>query len=250
MAERFRQKGIIAQGIRNVVYWVGEKHYNRGLDRDGKLHFQPAVVAIRDRGRYQFSELYPALNSFEIIPSGLESVRGLDTFVYVTNHSSEGPLRGFWHLVVANYLVKEITGKEMRWVAGQGSKLVSKVHRDVAYTFNGIPATGRDGVLEILNGALNGEIIAFHPEGRPSHSLVRGKENAGKLLNLIARRNIPIVCAASWNEGDMLFVNVGKPLEAWALDLVRNGQTTVDYVMYKIASLFPDNQAHLRGVYR
>lgn len=227
----------------------------------GKIYFESMVDDIKTRKQTPFSKYFGVLNGYKISIEGsnfLEDLRDKGAF-FLSNHTDNGPLRnGRWKLFATNYLVKQLTGKEIRWTYGQDRSTFQEFFRkSVTQSVNAIPVregTGIAGIREILKAFQSQDSVGLYPEGDGRKELIRGNSKAGGIMLFAARQNVPIVSISAWFEKAKYTCHLNFTLLDSELIKSMGGssnkeqakQEIVDYAMAEIAKNMP---RELRGYY-
>ena len=228
----------------------------------GKIYFESMVGKIKRGEKTPFSEYFGILNGFRLALGGLDYLKMLKgkNALFLSNHTENGPLRnGHWKIVATNYLVRQITGKEIRWTYGQDRSTLQELFREpVTKSVNAIPireGTGIAGIREILKAFQNQDSVGLYPEGDGRKELIRGNRKAGGIILFAARQNVPIVSTSAWFEKATYTCHLNFTLLNSELIKSMGGssnkeqakQEIVDYAMAEIAKNMP---RELRGYYQ
>lgn len=218
------------------------------------------LSAKRDMLRGHTVAVYGAEN-FHVAKGGPAAV--------VTNHVNTGPLTGNWRLFALSHVMREETGKEIRWIMGServnGKRtlpviqgMIEAAHERAArvgkciFISEGSTLSGWKEALTELKTQQG--VVGFHPETEPSYELKQGKAFIGNGLLSIARKDVPILVVGAYRSEKTLVLNVLPSLDNDALlalagshEYNGQGQAVVDEVMGVLARSLPEN---MRGYYR
>ena len=227
----------------------------------GKAFFSVMIDKVKNGELTPFSEYFGVLGGFKFSIEGLNflvSLKGKNA-LFLENHTTNGPVRGgHWKLFATNYVVKQITGKEIRWTFGQDKTTPIESFRGPATkSINAIPVregNGTEGIRLMLKAFEDQESVGLYPEGNGRKELTKGDPRAGGIILLAARRNIPIIATAAWFEKGtchLKFIPLNnehiKNLASIPANKDTNRRDIVDYAMIKIATNLP---FQLRGYYK
>ena len=195
---------------------------------------------------------------------GLGKLPDTGVEILVVNQPNTGPLRGNWFKFLVNYAVAERRGQkgnyEARWVQKelsdhplyqvnplgvQRARLSRMINKSCNTIIVGSTLSDRENlkaVLAMRKQLKDGGVLVICPEGRDNKALSRGKEEAGELIGMLAKRGTTVRPAGAWNQGTNLNVNFGDPLSI----NTACGQELADLAMVNIARLIPKE---VRGVY-
>jgi len=229
----------------------------------GKIFFELMVGKIKKGEKTPLSEYFGVLNGFGLAIEGLDSLKMLTgkNALYLSNHTENGPLRnGHWKLFATNYVVKEITEKEIRWTYGQDRSTGQELFREpVTKSVNAIPVregTGIAGIREILKAFQSQDSVGLYPEGDGRKELIKGDPKAGGIIYHAAIKGIPIVAISAWfeKEKNVCHLNFAlldntfiKSMGNVSSNRDDNRQRIVDYAMTAISQNMP---SQLRGYYQ
>ncbi len=203
-------KEVVRGWIQRRIIDLGTHYVLAGGDQLtdlGKINFQRFKDNIKSGQATPFSEYIGVLDGFNHSLDGLnvlESLKGKNAF-FLENHTADGPIRnGHWKLFATSYVVKDKTGKEIRWTYGQNKSTIQELFRKpVAERINAIPIrekNGTQGVRDIIKALDSKDSVGLFPEGNCDKKLIRGNPKAGGLILYVAKKNIPIVAIAAWFE--------------------------------------------------
>lgn len=225
------------------------------LTNFGKIQFQRLVEQLKIGEKTSFSEHIGVLSGLKIHSNGidlLENLKGKGA-LFLENHTENGPLRnGDWKLFATNHIVKQTTGKEIRWAFGKDRTTFSELLRNfVVENMDAIPVkdgNGTEGIRLIMKAFQNQDSVGLFPEGDGGKELRQGNSKAGGIILLAAKKNIPVVSAAAWFDKEekscclsfvLLDNNFIKRLAASSMDKYITKQKIVDYAMAMIAQNLP-----------
>lgn len=241
-----------------VLFKSGEWFFGRELSPQVKPLFHNTLGKFQRGETVVLSEMVELLSGYQLNHAGFEHLEDLagKPFILATNHFRVGPVGGFWQIFAINSLVKEMTGQEMRWMQGVGSKIlpvVSYIHEHITSSTNNITADSLSGAREMDKMLQEKRGVGLHPEGRPSYELKSGDERVGAVFFTQAKKGVTIVPVATWREGKNLVLRAGLPLQPETIMEIGNSveaedrrKKVVDFVMSHVARLMPHN---LRGAY-
>lgn len=239
------------------------------LTQRGRETFSRACRQILRCEPLAFSQASEVLDGYKINISGQKVLEALKNkpFLLAGNHTTEGPISGFWQIFAVSRAVRETTGQELHWVQGV---LRSSISNGRLPFVNGLfeKISESTGTILVGNGkhesgkarriptTLRGDgSVAFYPEGTTSKRLVRADPNAGRTILLILKHNIPVFCFSGYPSGPCsleLIFSEGPDYEVIkeSTDEEKNktklGQDVADYTMRLIARFLPEE---LRGAY-
>lgn len=237
----------------------------------GTIYFQRLLERVKKGEKIPLSEHFGVLSGFKFSIDGLsllENLKGKGA-LFLENHTIEGPISGDWKLFAASYFIKEMTGKEIRWISRQEESTPWEFFRNPipesvnvilargTKSANAIPVgegDGTKGVYLILKAFSDQEIVGLFPEADVSKELIRGDSKAGGIILYAASKNIPIISTAAWfgkNTCHLSFTLLDnefiKSLASKSSDRGKRKQEIVDYAMAVIAQNMP---RWLRGDYK
>ncbi|MBI2613473.1 MAG: hypothetical protein HYW62_01775 [Candidatus Levybacteria bacterium] len=243
------------------------------LTASGEINFQIMAERIKKGKQTPLSEYIGVLNGFKLSSEGssfLEGLKGTGT-LFLENHTIQGPINGSWKLFATNYLIKKMTGKEIRWISGQNKSTTQRFFRHpiieshrailnrgnpIGKSANSIPVgegNGTKGIKLILKAFSDQESVGLYPEGEEHRELIRGDPKAGGIILFAARKNIPIISTSAWFGENTCYLSFtlldNEFIEALGTSPGRenNKQDIVDYAMAEIAQNMP---RELRGYYQ
>ncbi|MEX2012894.1 MAG: hypothetical protein WD967_00650 [Candidatus Levyibacteriota bacterium] len=235
-----------------VQYW-GRGH---GLKPEGKPHFEEFLRKVKAGERSDPASNIQIFNGFTFSTEGAELLKNQKRILLLSNHSVEGPLRGYGNTLVIDSVVEQAAGERIRWAQGHGSSIVDKIHDALGQTMNTITVAdgnGISGVKEIIRAWERGESVGLYPEGVQKKALQKGDPRAGKVMLLAARKDISIFTAVSYFENDHFSVAIDKLDNQLLAETVSNpfgntpSQHAVDLAMNTMAPHLPP---HKRGRYK
>lgn len=253
MLETFRggittaQKYIAIDAAALFAQYWGRGH---GLKPEGKLHFEEFIRKMKAGERADPISNMQMLDGFRYTFEGSELLTNQGGILLLSNHSVEGPLRGYGNTAVIDYIFYQTTGERIRWVQGHGSSIVGKIHVALGQTMNTITVANGNGVSgakELLRTLIRGESVGLYPEGVQKKELQRGDPRAGKIITLAANRGIPVFCASSYFSNDCFRLFIDALDNPIIKGRGNSPQAIVDYAMTTIASHLPENR---RGFYK
>jgi len=173
-----------------------------------------------------------AVNPFPRRVEGLEKVPSEGSFVLLMNHFDRPGLHPYHCAMMVSCFLKRRRPQapEVRWT------FTSELHGRrigpfpiplplIRWTFRRIARVydlvvmprreelvmGRAAALRALLRALEGAPIGITPEARGSGRLVEPPRGSGLFLLALARRGVPFLPVAVWEEGDTLCFRFGEP---------------------------------------
>lgn len=247
---------------------------NRALDflkkrlNSGDVKLSPAgqevsndfFNSVKKDEKVSLAECIGVLDTYGLEEEGLDALEDLKgkSFLLLSNHSNEGPLRGFGNTIFVSNVIKRLTGKEPRWAHGQDKSTLSDIARKkLNNSLNTIlvrEKSGYKGASNIVESFRNEDIIGIYPEGDSGNNLKRANAKAGHFIYYATRKGIPIICAAAdFRAQSKFFVTFlrldgQKVLDLYnsTLDKHEARQMIADYAMNEIASHLPKEK---RGYY-
>lgn len=236
---------------------------NRGLKKEGKLHFDQLIEDYKQGRQILLSRYIHVLDGSDY-ESNINGVENLDAIkdqaaLFVANHPYQDPLRGgHCQRILINHYVNQATQKEIRWLHGLDKTTIEQFTRNrFAKQSNTIPVRDDDpetaGRL-IKQAFRNNDAIGINPEGDGNTTLLRGLPKAGQMILLSVINNYNIVCVTTDFRNDSFFLTFGLPLDNEKLKKAKNisqdrdllRQTISDYAMAMIAMHLPEEK---RGYY-
>jgi hypothetical protein len=229
----------------------------------GKIQFQRLVEQLKKGEKTSFSEHIGVLSGLKIHSSGVDLLESLKEkgALFLENHTENGPLKnGDWKLFATNHIVKQITGKEIRWAFGKDRTTFSEFLRKyIVENMDAIPVKdgdGTEGIRLIMKAFQNQDSVGLFPEGNGGKELRQGNPKAGGIILLAAKKNIPVVSTAAWFDREkrschlsftLLNNNFITGLTTPSMDKSTAKQQIADYAMAMIAQNLP---VKLRGHYQ
>lgn len=229
------------------------------LTETGRSNFKNLATFIKKVEKTSFSKHIDILDGFELSVEGLSCLEEIKDkhALFLSNHTNNGPLKGYWKLFVLNHLVQERTHKEIKWTYGKDKSTLQEFARKMIgeslETIAVREGNGAEGIRSILNAFNQQESVGLFPEGDGNKTLLKGDPKAGGIILLAARRSIPIIVISGWVQENICHVNFLPLDQITVLELGSNKdkpagkQNIVDYAMTQIAQRLP---LHLRGYYR
>ncbi len=187
-----------------LVIKGGALYQGQGLSPEGRANYWAFIQNLIDQNPQFLSNQLGILDRYTTFCSGEDSLSSLDTGAFLAlNYTTVGPLRGFWHTLLASKVVKDQTGKNIRWIQSWGSnKLVAIIHDSLAKSVNGIlvghPEKPSQGVRDVHKALHNKEIVGIYPEGQPSRELGPAEKGAGGLIYGAALKGRPTIVTSVW----------------------------------------------------
>ncbi|MEX2007275.1 MAG: hypothetical protein WD992_00695 [Candidatus Levyibacteriota bacterium] len=250
-----------------LQYW-GIDHR---LTPSGKEHWNNLLRKFKNRERVNPSTEIGVVDGFDYHVTGVDKLESLDPekgFLLISNHSNEGPVRGWGQVFVMSHAVKQATGKDIVWAQGSAASGSSNAVRESVRTIkvkheknwkkkirkklhikssgNGI--TGAKNILR----SMKTEAVGIFPEGTQKRDLKKGDSRTGVIIASAARQGIPVVCISTSFTNGEIFVSAdildSSEIQRLESSYENPYQAIVDYTMITIASHLPKNRrGHYRG---
>ncbi len=233
-------------------YW-GRGH---GLKPEGKIHFNRFLEKIKTGQKTHPLDNMRILDGFSYEVEGTDLLENQKGILLLSNHSVEGPLRGYGNTFLIDYIFYQAAEEKIRWMQGKGSSAIELIHEALGQATNTITVgngNGTSGVRELLKAWERGESVGLYPEGVQKKDLQKGDPRAGKLMLLAVKREIQIFTAASYFENGHFRVSIdhlNNEALLSAYDLPSEfmpEQAMIDYAMTMIARHLPPEK---RGAYK
>lgn len=249
-----KRSNLVQNRALDFVVWRNSSNLTK-LEKEG---FKKAIEKIKKGKKVSFSELGDIIkrNGTEI--SGADCLDELqNTAVLVlSNHPTDGPLKGWAHTLITSSEFRERTGKEILWAHGEDKSTFQDFAREKLSRFSESTilvrgSTSYEGTRRMVETFNNKNPVGIHPEGDGYDKLGRAVADAGHLILFAAHRNIPVICSAGFFDpktGQLRISFFGISREE-ILELVRLGdsrQRAADYAMTEIAKRLPPEK---RGFY-
>lgn len=221
-----------------------------GLKPEGKPHFEKFVLKVKSGEKADPAKSIRMLDGFNHTAEGRDLLKNQGSILLLSNHSVEGPLRGYGNTVLIDYIYNEESGGRIRWIQGQGSSPVNLIHEALGNTMNTITVGGGNGISgakELLRAFKNGESVGLYPEGIQRARLQKGDLRAGKVIILSAILDIPIFCASSYFSNGFFRLYIDRLDNSKIMKIKDLPQDVVDFAMTTIAQHLPWNR---RGYYQ
>lgn len=221
--------------------------------------FKEAVKRVKKGEKVSFSEFGDILRKTRTQIYGADCLDELqDTAILVlSNHPTDGPLKGWAHTLITSSEVKKRTGKEVLWAHGEDKSTFQdlareKLSKSSESTILVRGANAYEGTRQMVKAFNDKNAVGIHPEGDGHDKLARAVADAGHLILFAAHRNIPVICSAGFFDPKTGQLNIsffriggGKILEFTSFE-GNSRQTVADFVMGEIAKRLPPEK---RGYY-
>lgn len=225
---------------------LGGWYQGTGLTSEGRIHYREFLEKVIRSERQSLSSLGGVLAGYNFNFQGVSYLKDLENGgLVLSNYTNQGPLRGLWHSLAISVAVRDVSGREVRWVQSRGSnRLVAPVHMAIAESLGGIvvkvPGQWGGGTRVIKETLSQNEVVGLYPEGRPGRYLGPATRGAGRIIQMAAEAKYPIIIASCWPDKwdlNIIFQSL-SPEEVLG---AKNGNPNAagEYVMLAILSKLP-----------